>query len=84
MVAVGAEYLDLAVESALEARRCGTCWFRLTRPSTTNADDVERAQARLRDAGMSVTVAPLAEIIDVAARCRKNPDTPAAATTGSR
>ena len=65
VVAVGAEYLDLAVESALGSTSLRHLLVFDYDPAVDDQrDNVERAQARLRDAGMSVTVAPLAEIIE--------------------
>ena len=67
------------------ARRCGACWSSTTAPAVDDQrDNVERAQARLRDAGMSVTVATARRDRRAWPRTAAEPGTPAAATTGWR
>ena len=75
VVAVGAEYLDLAVESALDSTSLRHLLVFDYDPAVDDQrDNLERAQARLRDAGMSVTVDTLAEVIE---RGRALPPEPA-------
>ncbi len=64
VIAVGAEYLDLAVESALHSpslRR--VLVFDYEHGADDQREGLERAQARLSDAGMAVTVEPLSGVI---------------------
>ncbi len=75
VIAVGAEYLDLAVESALDSpslRR--VLVFDYEHGADDQRESLERAQARLSDAGMAVTVEPLSGVIE---RGRSLPQEPA-------
>ena len=65
VIAVGAEYLDLAVESALESTSLRRLLVFDYRPGVDDQrDSLQRAQARLRDAGLPVAIDTLADVID--------------------
>ena len=75
VLAVGAEYLDLAVESALESTSLRHLLVFDYDPAVDDhRDNLERAQARLSDAGMPVTIDTLADVIE---RGRSLPQEPA-------
>ncbi len=65
VIAVGAQYLDLAVESAIESaslRRLVV--FDFDPAIDDQRENLERAQTRLRDAGRPVSVVTLADVIE--------------------
>ena len=65
VIAVGAEYLDLAVESALESTSLRRILVFDYGPAVDDQrDSLQRAQARLRAAGLPVTIDTLADVID--------------------
>ena len=75
VIAVGAEYLDLAVESALESTSLRRLLvFDYEQGADDQRESLERAQARLSDAGMAVTVETLSDVIE---RGRALPQEPA-------
>jgi fatty acid CoA ligase FadD9 len=65
VIAVGAEYLDLAVESALESASLRRLLVFDFDPAVDDQrENLERAKARLRDAGLPVTVDTLTDVIE--------------------
>jgi fatty acid CoA ligase FadD9 len=75
VLAVGVQYLDLAVESALESASLRHLLvFDFDSDVDDHRDSIERAQARLRDAGTPVVVDTLAQVIE---RGRRLPQLPA-------
>ena len=75
VIAVGAEYLDLAVESALESTSLRRLLVFDYQPGVDGQrESLDRARARLSDAGMQVTVDTLADVVD---RGRSLPQVPA-------
>ena len=65
VLAVGAAYLDLAVESALDSTSLRRLLVFDYRPAVDDQrESLERAQTRLSDAGMPVTIDTLADVID--------------------
>ncbi len=86
IIAVGAEYLDLAVESALDSTSLRRLLvFDFDPDVDDQRENLERAEARLRDAGLPVTVHTLSPCRRAWPRdCRTNPHTPAVVTIGSR
>lgn len=80
VIAVGAEYLDLAVESALESTSLRRLVVFDYRPDVDDErESLQRAKAKLTEAGLAVAVDTLADVI---ARGRALPRVPAD-TTGT-
>ncbi len=83
VIAVGAEYLDLAVESALESTSLRRLVVFDYRPDVDDErESLERAKAKLTEAGLAVAVDTLAEVVE---HGRSLPRVPADTTgTGDR
>ena len=65
VVAVGVQYLDLAVESALDSASLRhLVVFDFDPAVDDHRESVERARTRLRDAGMAVIVETLADVVE--------------------
>ena len=75
VLAVGAQYLDLAIESALDSTSLRHLLvFDFDPAVDDHRESIERARTRLRDAGKTVTVDTLAHVIE---RGRNLPTVPA-------
>ncbi len=65
IIAVGAEYLDLAVESAVDSASLRRLLVFDFDPAVDDQrENLERAEARLRDAGLPVTVHTLSDVVE--------------------